>query len=153
MKKLLLAGLLSIGIVFAYNPLEGIKAQKEAALKIVKNHFVDVKTARKWIKEGVKVIDVREIEEFLAGHIPGAKLIPRGVLYAAVKKEKITPNQKYIIVCRTGHRALLAAATLKKWFGFNKVYVLKGGMRAWIKEKGVVINAMKLGPVRMELLK
>jgi rhodanese-related sulfurtransferase len=153
MKKLLITGLLSVGILFAYNPLEGVKAQKQAALKIVGNHFVDVKRAKKWIKEGVKVIDVREPQEFLAGHIPGAKLIPRGVLYGAVKKKILKPNKKYILVCRTGHRALLAAATLMKWYKFKDVYVLKGGMKAWIKDGNVVMNALKLGPVKIQLAK
>ena len=153
MKKLLVAGLLSIGSLFAYNPLDGVKAQKEAALKIVGNHFVDVKTAKKWMKEGVKVIDVREIQEYMAGHIKGALLIPRGVLYGAVKKRKITPEKKYIVVCRTGHRALLAAATLMKWYKFENVYVLQGGMKAWIKDGNVVINALNLGPVKIQLVK
>jgi len=153
MKKLLFAGLLSVGLLFAYNPLEGVKAQKQAALKIVGNHFVDVKAAKKWIKEGAKVIDVREIQEYMAGHIKGAVLVPRGVLYGAVKKRKIKPDEKYILVCRTGHRALLAAATLMKWYKFKNVYVLKGGMKAWIEGGNTVMNALHLGPVKIQLTK
>ncbi len=153
MKRLVIAGLLSVAVLFAYNPLEGVKAQKQAALKVVGNHFVDVNTAKKWIKEGVKVIDVREPQEFLAGHMPGAKLISRGVLYGAVKKGVLKPNEKYILVCRTGHRALLAAATLMKWYKFKEVYVLKGGIKAWIKDGNIVMNALKLGPVKVELIK
>jgi len=153
MKKLIFAGLLSVGMLFAYNPLEGVKAQKEAALKVVGNHFVNVKEMVKLKKEGAKIVDVRELPEWIAGHIPGAVLIPRGVLYGAVKKGKIKPNEKIVVVCRTGHRALLAAATLKKWYKFENVYVLKGGMKAWVKSGGVVINGMKLGPVKMKLLK
>ena len=153
MRKLLLAGLLSVGILFAYNPLEGVKAQKQAALKVVGNHFVDVKTAKKWIKDGVKVVDVREFTEFVSGHIKRAMLIPRGVLYGAVKKGKLKPTEKYIIVCRTGHRALLAAATLMKWYKFKNVYVLTGGMKAWLKDGNIVLNGMKLGPVKIELVK
>jgi len=52
------------------------------------------------------------------------------VLYGAVKKKILKPNKKYILVCRTGHRALLAAATLMRWYKFKDVYVLKGGIKA-----------------------
>ncbi|NPA11206.1 MAG: rhodanese-like domain-containing protein [Epsilonproteobacteria bacterium] len=148
-----MAGLLSVGLLFAYNPLDGVKAQKQAALKVVGNHFVDVNTAKEWLKNGAKVVDVREIQEYLAGHIKGAVHVPRGVLYAAVKKGVLKPNHKYIVVCRTGHRALLAAATLMKWYQFKDVYVLKGGMKAWVNAGNPVMNAMKLGPVKIELLK
>ena len=153
-KKLIISGLLSVGLLFAYNPLDGVKAQKVEALKIVGNNFVTAKTLKKWMKERkIKIIDVREGPEFLAGHIKGAVLIPRGVIYGAVKKGKIKPDQKIVLVCRTGHRALLAAATLKKWYKFENVYVLKGGMKAWIQNGGTVINAMKLGPVKIQLQK
>jgi len=153
-KKLILGGLLSVGILFAYNPLDGVKAQKAAALKIVGNHFVDAATTQKWVKnKSAKVVDVREIQEWMAGHIPGAVLVPRGVLYGAVKKGKIKPEEKLVLVCRTGHRALLAAATLMKWYKFSNVYVLKGGMKAWIQNGGIVANAMKLGPVKIQLQK
>jgi len=154
MKKIITAGLLSLGLLFAYNPLDGVKAQKAEALKLVGKNFVTAKTLKKWIKEGnVKIVDVREMPEFLAGHIKGAVLIPRGVLYGAVKKGKIKPDDRIVTVCRTGHRALLAAGTLKKWYKFNNVYVLAGGMKGWIKSGGVVVNAMKLGPVKIELQK
>jgi rhodanese-related sulfurtransferase len=154
LKKLIIGSALSIGLLFAYNPLDGVKAQKAEALKIVGNNFVTAKTLQKWITEGkVKIVDVRESPEYFAGHIKGAVLIPRGVLYGAVKKGKIKPTQRIVTVCRTGHRALLAAATLKKWYNFKNVYVLKGGMKAWIQNGGTVINAMKLGPVKIELQK
>jgi len=153
-RKLFIGGLLSVGLLFAYNPLDGVKAQKAEALKIVGQNFVTAQTLKKWMREGkVKIVDVREGPEYMAGHIKGAVFIPRGVLYGAVKKGKIKPDQRIVTVCRTGHRALLAAATLKKWYKFDNVYVLKGGMKAWIQNGGTVINAMKLGPVKIQLQK
>ena len=150
LKKLFIGSLLSAGLLFAYNPLDGVKAQKADALKIVGNNFVTVQTLKKWLGS-VKIIDVREEAEYRSGHIKNSILIPRGVLYGAVKKGKIKPNDKLVIVCRTGHRALLAAATLKKWYKFNNVYVLKGGIKAWIQNGGVVYNSMHLGPVKIKL--
>jgi len=154
--KLLVAGLLSVGILSAYNPLDGVKAQKQAALKVVGNHFVDVSTLKKWMKENknFKIVDVREPQEWNAGQIDYVDTVnlPRGVLYAGVKKGILKPENTYVMVCRTGHRALLAAATLMKWYNFKNIYVLKGGIKAWIKDGGVVTNSLHLGPVKIQLL-
>jgi len=160
MKRFFWIGLIGVGLLFGletkeYNPMDGVKAQKAEAQKVVGNRFISVATLKKWQKEGKKftLLDVREEAEFHAGHISGIKtlLIPRGVLYGAVKKGLIRPEQTYVIVCRTGHRALLAAATLIKWYGFANVYVLKGGIKEWIKEGGIVENSLHLGPVKINL--
>jgi rhodanese-related sulfurtransferase len=140
----------------AYNPSEGVKVQKQEAMKYAKN-FVTVDEMKAWQKKGkaFKIIDVREKGEILAGQIPykGTLNIPRGVIYAAVKKGKLKPDETYIAVCRTGHRALLAAAVLAKYYRFNNVYVLKGGIKSWIKAGGVVKNGLHLGPVKITLTK
>ena len=157
MKKLLLAGFLGVSLLFAYNPLEGVKAQKQAALKIVGNSFITVNELKKWMKNGkdFEIVDVREPEEWNAGQIDYIETInlPRGKIYAGVKKGKLKPNKTYVLVCRTGHRALLAAATLKKWYKFKNVYVLKGGIKAWIENGGIVINQLHLGPIKIQLVK
>ena len=156
MKKLLVAGLLGASILFAYNPLDGVKAQKEAALKIVGNNFISVKELKNWIKndKDFEIIDVREPAEWDAGQIDYIETInlPRGVLYAGVKSGALKPDKTYVLVCRTGHRATLAAATLKKWYHFKHVYVLRGGIKAWIKSGGVIVNKLNLGPIKVKLL-
>ncbi|QCI29141.1 rhodanese-like domain-containing protein [Caminibacter pacificus] len=157
MKKLLLTGLLTAGFLFAYNPLDGVKAQKQAALKIVGDSFINIKQLKNWIKnnKNFQIVDVREPMEWNAGQIDYLETInlPRGVLYGGVKSGALKPNKTYVIVCRTGHRALLAAATLKKWYNFKHVYVLKGGIKAWIQSGGVVVNSLHLGPVKIQLVK
>jgi len=51
MKKLLLAGLLSVGVLFAYNPLKGVKAQKPAGcFKDCKESFCGCKNCKKMDK-------------------------------------------------------------------------------------------------------
>jgi len=154
--KLVLAGILAISSAVAYNPLDGVKAQKAEALKYVKN-YVTATQLKQWIKTNkkFKIVDVREMPEVLAGKIAykNTLLIPRGTLYAGVKKGKLKPNETYVVVCRSGHRALLAAATLNKYYHFKNVYVLKGGIKAWIKSGGVVTNSLHLGPVKIQLQK
>ena len=154
--KMMLVGALSVGSLYAYNPLDGVKAQKAEALKYAKK-FVTANELKSWINNGkeFEIVDVRELNEFNAGHIDfiETKFIPRGLLYGSVKKGALKPNKTYVMVCRTGHRALLAAGTLNKFYHFQNVYVLKGGIKAWIKAGGVVENSMHLGPVKIQLTK
>jgi len=156
MKKLITAGLLSIGLLFAYNPLNGVKAQKAAALKIVGNSFIGANQLKNWIKKdkNFEIIDVREPAEWNAGQIDFIETInlPRGLIYAGVKSGALKPNKTYVVVCRTGHRATLAAANLKRWYHFKHVYVLKGGIKAWIKSGGVITNQLHLGAIKVKLL-
>jgi rhodanese-related sulfurtransferase len=152
---LLVATLLGVN-AFAYNPLDGVKAQKAEASKYVKN-FVTAKELKQWIKSGknFQIVDVREASEYNAGQIAYKKTldVPRGVLYAKVKKGVLKPNNTYVVVCRSGHRALLAAYTLNKWYKFQNVYVLKGGIKAWINMGGTIKNGLHLGNVTIKLKK
>ena len=152
--KLVLAGILAVSSAVAYNPLDGVKAQKAEAAKYAKK-FVTAQQLKQWIKteKNFEIVDVREKSEMTAGQIDFIETIdlPRGLIYSGVKKGALKPNKTYVIVCRTGHRALLAAATLNKFYHFKNVYVLKGGIKAWIKSGGVVTNGLHLGPVKIQL--
>ena len=154
--KLVLAGILAVSSAVAYNPLDGVKAQKAEALKYVKK-FITAKELSNWIKNNkdFQIVDVREKSEMLAGQIDYIETIdlPRGKLYAGVKSGTLKPNKTYVMVCRTGHRALLAAATLNKFYKFKNVYVLKGGIKAWIQNNGTLTNGLHLGPVKIKLTK
>jgi len=154
--KLVLAGLIAVSSLVAYNPLDGVKAQKAEAQKLVKK-YVTAKELSTWIKndKDFQIVDVRENSEMLAGQIDYIETInlPRGLIYSGVKKGALKPNKTYVMVCRTGHRALLAAATLNKYYHFKNVYVLKGGIKAWINNGGVITNGLHLGPVKITLTK
>ena len=154
--KLVLAGLIAVSSLVAYNPLDGVKAQKAEAEKLVKK-YVTAKELSTWIKndKDFQIVDVRENSEMLAGQIDYIETInlPRGLIYSGVKKGALKPNKTYVMVCRTGHRALLAAATLNKYYHFKNVYVLKGGIKAWINNGGVITNGLHLGPVKITLTK
>lgn len=76
------------------------------------------------------VVDVREVDEFAAGHIAAAKNLPVGQLedkLSAAIKNKTLP---LILVCATGARANKALATAKK-LGYAQAEVLSGGLKAW----------------------
>jgi len=77
------------------------------------------------------LVDVRQPEEYEAGHIPGALLIPLGELEA--KQGELDRNKKIVTYCRTGHRGMAAAITLCG-LGFKGVHHLKGGILDWSYE-------------------
>ncbi len=83
--------------------------------------------AEELIGAGAVVVDVREEEEWAAGHAPGALLIPMGQVEARV--DEIPAGRPAVIVCRSGGRSD-AVAQLLTSLGTNAVN-LAGGMRAW----------------------
>jgi glyoxylase-like metal-dependent hydrolase (beta-lactamase superfamily II)/rhodanese-related sulfurtransferase len=76
------------------------------------------------------VLDVREREAYQAGHVPGARLLPRGQLELRVNEELPDPTLRIIAVCEFGRVSTLAAATLRQ-IGFQRAIALDGGMKAW----------------------
>jgi rhodanese-related sulfurtransferase len=76
------------------------------------------------------VLDVREKDQFAAGHIPGARHLPRGQLELRVNEELPDPTLRIVTVCEFGKISTLAAATLRQ-LGFLRAAALDGGMKAW----------------------
>lgn len=92
-----------------------------------------VEQAEKWIKEGAQIIDVREPEEFVQGHVKGAKNIPLGDIEKRMKE--IKKDKPVLLVCRSGRRSAIAAERLiRADYPPDKVGNLKGGMLAWQAE-------------------
>jgi glyoxylase-like metal-dependent hydrolase (beta-lactamase superfamily II)/rhodanese-related sulfurtransferase len=76
------------------------------------------------------IIDVRERDAYVAGHVPGARLLPRGQLELRVNEELPDPTLRILTVCEFGRISTLAAATLRQ-LGFQRAIALDGGMKAW----------------------
>ncbi|HET9123087.1 MAG TPA: rhodanese-like domain-containing protein [Acidiferrobacteraceae bacterium] len=84
------------------------------------------------------VVDVREINEYRAGHIPGALLVPRGILEGAADPDyphRIEAlcqarTRPVVLYCKTGGRSALATYTLTQ-MGFAQVASLMGGFELW----------------------
>ncbi len=75
----------------------------------------------------LKIIDVREVDEVQAGHIPGIMNMPLGLL--EFRMHELNKNEPYIIVCRSGARSGRATQFLESQ-GFD-VTNMVGGMLAW----------------------
>ena len=76
------------------------------------------------------VLDVREEAAFKAGHIPGARHLPRGQLELRVNEEIPDPTLRIVTCCEFGKISTLAAQTLRQ-LGFTRAVALDGGMQAW----------------------
>ncbi|WP_209121864.1 rhodanese-like domain-containing protein [Alkalihalobacillus sp. BA299] len=74
------------------------------------------------------VIDVREPEEYVEGHINKIPLIPMHNLPALI--DDFDKDKEYIFVCRSGNRSQNVALFFKDC-GFEKVCNYSGGMLAW----------------------
>ncbi len=84
------------------------------------------------------VLDVREQDAFRAGHVPGARNVPRGQLELRVNDEFPDPTVRIVVVCEFGKISTLAAATLRD-LGFLRTAALDGGMKAW-REGGMPLE-------------
>lgn len=88
--------------------------------------------------EGFTLIDVREDDEWAAGHAPGAVHIPLGELPNRTEELSKLPDDKPLyIVCRSGGRSARATAWLNA-SGWDAVNVA-GGMKSWHTEGRPVV--------------
>ncbi len=84
------------------------------------------------------VLDVREKNAFDAGHIPGARHVPRGQLELRVNEELSDPTLRILVYCELGKISTLAAATLRQ-LGFTRAAALDGGFKTW-REGGLPVE-------------
>lgn len=89
------------------------------------------------------VLDVRERDAYEAGHVRGARLLPRGQLELRVNDELPDPTRRIVSCCEFGRISTLAASTLRA-LGFQRAVALDGGMKAW-REAGYPLER---GPAR-----
>lgn len=78
------------------------------------------------------ILDVREADEFNAGHIMNAKQIPLGKLKDRLGELERYRTQPIVVVCRSGQRSATACALMGNR-EFGQVFNLSGGMMAWQK--------------------
>ncbi len=79
---------------------------------------------------GIRLLDVREREAYLAGHIPGALHIARGQLELRVNSALPDPTERIVVYCDYGKISTLAAATLRD-LGYTRAIAMDGGFSAW----------------------
>ena len=78
--------------------------------------------------DALKIVDVREPNEYQINRIPGSVLIPLGDIPR--RHNELDPNDELIMQCKSGVRSAKAADFLRS-VGFKKVLNLKGGILDW----------------------
>lgn len=91
----------------------------------------DMKKALEDSKLGIKVVDVRDPDEWQICHVNGVELVPLGSL--PQRFTELDPNQTIYLHCKSGIRSMKALKFLKEQ-GFKYVKSVKGGISAWSDE-------------------
>jgi rhodanese-related sulfurtransferase len=90
----------------------------------------DAETA---LRDADVLVDVREADEYAAGHIAGAVLVPRGLLeFRFSSTPALQPRDlKIVLYCKTSGRAALCGAALHE-MGYLNVRSIAGGIDGWV---------------------
>jgi adenylyltransferase/sulfurtransferase len=80
---------------------------------------------------GIKVVDVREPDEYEIAKVAGVSLLPLSELQS--RFTELDPNQKYYLHCKAGVRSMKALNFLRQQ-GFKHLKSVKGGITAWSEE-------------------
>jgi rhodanese-related sulfurtransferase len=88
-------------------------------------------------REAGLIVDVREPQEYLSGHVPGAINIPRGVIELDIWPHVGFPdatdlNRKITLYCGSGTRCILATKSLQD-LGFTNVVAVDMRIADWAK--------------------
>ncbi|GAA0567215.1 rhodanese-like domain-containing protein [Rhizomicrobium electricum] len=80
----------------------------------------------------IVLVDVREPDEYAAGHIDGARLMPLGTVETAYRD--LPKDVKLVVYCRSGKRSAKAVSFLAA-HGYTNAVSLDGGFLAWTAAK------------------
>jgi molybdopterin/thiamine biosynthesis adenylyltransferase len=100
---------------------------------------VDPAVVREQASNGAVVIDVREPEEWAAGHIPGARHVPKSYLESRIEGAAPDRSQHLILYCASGNRSAWATRTLVDDLGYEHVESMTGGFTLW-KDRGYDVD-------------
>ncbi|MEZ4866155.1 MAG: molybdopterin-synthase adenylyltransferase MoeB [Caldilineaceae bacterium] len=110
------------------------RLNRDQLVQLAKNEITEISAQqlhdRLEAGEALTVVDVREREEFVQGHIPDAVFIPRGYLELQIEQHQPDRDQPVVIYCAGGVRSALAARNLKE-MGYTNTISLIGGFNGW----------------------
>lgn len=90
--------------------------------------------------DDIILIDVREESEWVAGHIPGAIHLSKGIIERDIEKKIPDKSKALVLYCGGGFRSALAADNIQK-MGYTHVLSMDGGMRAWLEAEYPIVDA------------
>jgi rhodanese-related sulfurtransferase len=99
---------------------------------------VDETRERMAANTGVRLIDVREDNEWQAAHAAGAEHLGKGIIERDIEEKVPDKSTEVILYCGGGFRSALAADVLQD-MGYTNVFSMAGGWKAW-KDSGAPID-------------
>ena len=144
MKKRMFVWMLSFVLIFSMLSMalgqppavKEMVAKAKAAIKVVS--AADVKAAIDK-KEKAVFLDVRDPNEFAAGHLPGAINVSRGTLEFNIWSKVSDQNAKIYVYCKTAGRSALATKTLND-LGYKNAVLMDAQFEDWIKKGYPVVR-------------
>ena len=113
----------------------GFLAVVNAAKQNIRETTVAEVSARLAKGDKFHFVDVREDDEWRAGHARGAVHIGKGVIERDIETKIPNQSDEIILYCGGGFRSALAAEQLQR-MGYKNVVSMDGGMRGW-REAGL----------------
>src|SRR3984885_3166983 len=100
---------------------------------------VDPAAVLEQVGNGAVIVDVREPEEWSAGHIPGAIHVPKSYFESRIEGAVPDRDQHVVLYCASGNRSAWAARTLTEDLGYEHVESMTGGFTLW-KDRGYEVD-------------
>jgi len=97
---------------------------------------IDIDRLAEAVRAGAAIVDVREPGEYVAGHVPGAVLIPMGQLPGRVTE--LDRGAPVYVVCASGNRSATMTGFLRG-AGFD-AYSVAGGTTGWARSGRLVVG-------------
>jgi rhodanese-related sulfurtransferase len=93
---------------------------------------IDIEGYRRMMKSGEPhlLVDVREDNEWAAGHAAGAVHLGKGIIERDIEAKAPAKDTTLVLYCGGGFRSALAADNLQK-MGYTNAFSLDGGWKAW----------------------
>jgi molybdopterin/thiamine biosynthesis adenylyltransferase/rhodanese-related sulfurtransferase len=100
---------------------------------------VDPAVVREQVSNGAVVIDVREPEEWSAGHVPGAVHVPKSYFESRIEGAVPDRSRHVVLYCASGNRSAWATRTMVEDLGYENVESMTGGFTLW-KDRGYEVD-------------
>lgn len=106
-----------------------------ALVQAAKQRIRETNVAAIWARisggEKFNLLDIREDNEWEAGHLPNARHLGKGIIERDIEKTIPDHDAEIILYCGGGYRSALAADMLQK-MGYTNVISMDGGYKGWV---------------------
>jgi len=117
---------------------EGFLKVVNDAKSRIREVSVDETRERMQADKSVRLIDVREDNEWEAAHAAGAEHLGKGIIERDIEAEVPDKTTELVLYCGGGYRSALAADVLQQ-MGYTNVFSMAGGWKAW-KDSGAPVT-------------